>query len=80
VRSFDQIYEIAAKRKGGPKALEKLLGEHKPKSRGALAKVPDDRWLAGMTRCVEQAFNQWAEESGRDLTTISRTLAMSVGN
>jgi 3-methyladenine DNA glycosylase Tag len=27
---------------------------------------------------VQAAFNQWAEESGRDLTAISRTLAMSV--
>ncbi len=28
---------------------------------------------------VQQAFNQWAEESGRPLAHISRTLAMSVG-
>ena len=30
-------------------------------------------------KAIQAAFNQWAEESGRDLTTISRTLAMSVG-
>lgn len=29
-------------------------------------------------RAVQAAFNAWAEESGRDLTQISRTLAMSV--
>ena len=28
---------------------------------------------------VQVAFNAWAEESGRDLTSISRTLALSVG-
>ena len=26
---------------------------------------------------VQQAFNSWCEESGRDLTTVSRVLAMS---
>ena len=28
---------------------------------------------------VQEAFNKWAEQSGRDLTAISRTLAMSTG-
>jgi 3-methyladenine DNA glycosylase Tag len=28
---------------------------------------------------IQKAFNQWVAESGRDLTFISRTLAMSVG-
>jgi hypothetical protein len=27
---------------------------------------------------VQKAFNAWAAESGRDLTAISRVLAMSV--
>jgi 3-methyladenine DNA glycosylase Tag len=30
-------------------------------------------------RAVQDAFNAWAEESGRDLTSISRVLAMSAG-
>jgi 3-methyladenine DNA glycosylase Tag len=59
MRSFEQIYAIAAKRKGGPAALEKLIAEHKPKSRAALAKTGDDRWLAMMTRCVFQAGFSW---------------------
>ena len=29
---------------------------------------------------IQAAFNQWSEESGRDLTAISRTLAMSIGD
>ena len=59
MRRFDQIYAIAAKRHGGPKALEAAIAEHKPKSRASLAKIPDDRWLAGMTRCVFQAGFSW---------------------
>jgi 3-methyladenine DNA glycosylase Tag len=30
-------------------------------------------------KAVQEAFNAWSRESGRDLTAISRTLAMSVG-
>lgn len=29
-------------------------------------------------KAVQEAFNQWADESGEDLTVISRTLAMSI--
>jgi 3-methyladenine DNA glycosylase Tag len=29
---------------------------------------------------IQAAFNQWSEESGRDLTAISRVLAMSIDN
>jgi 3-methyladenine DNA glycosylase Tag len=29
---------------------------------------------------IQAAFNQWSKESGRDLTTISRVLAMSIDN
>ena len=28
---------------------------------------------------VQKAFNTWARESGRDLTSISRVLALSTG-
>jgi len=30
-------------------------------------------------KIVQAAFNNWSEQSGLDLTSISRTLAMSVG-
>ena len=30
-------------------------------------------------RSVQSAFNEWAAESGRNLTTISRVLAQSIG-
>jgi 3-methyladenine DNA glycosylase Tag len=60
MRTFKEIYAIAAKRKGGPAALEKLIGEHKPKSRTALAKIGDDRWLSQMTACVFRAGFSWS--------------------
>ena len=60
MRSFKEIYAIAAKRKGGPKVLEKLIGEHAPKARAALAKIPDDRWLSEMSACVFRAGFSWA--------------------
>jgi len=30
-------------------------------------------------QAVQEAFNAWAKESGRDLTAISRVLALSTG-
>jgi 3-methyladenine DNA glycosylase Tag len=54
---FDDIYAIAASRKGGEGALESLLA--KPKSTAAQAKIPDDRWLACMTKCIFQAGFNW---------------------
>ncbi len=56
-QSFDRIFAMAAKRKGGPEALEKLLPH--PKSAAALARIPDDRWLSAMTRSVFQAGFSW---------------------
>jgi len=57
MRSFDEIYEIAANRKGGPEALEALLAT--PKSATELAAIPDERWLAAMTRSIFQAGFNW---------------------
>lgn len=57
MRSFDEIFDIAAGRKGGADALEAMLGQ--PKSASELAAIPDDRWLAAMTRAVFQAGFNW---------------------
>ncbi|TQV75856.1 DNA-3-methyladenine glycosylase I [Denitrobaculum tricleocarpae] len=57
MRSYDEIFELAAGRKGGCGVLEDLLS--KPKSADVLAKLGDDRWLAGMTRSVFQAGFNW---------------------
>jgi len=59
LKSFQAIYERAAERKGGEAALEALVAEHRSKSPGELAAIPDDRWLAQMTKCVFQAGFAW---------------------
>ncbi len=57
--SFSKIHALAAERKGGDAALEKLLTDHKPLSTKQLAKISDDRYLATMTRCVFNAGFNW---------------------
>lgn len=54
---FNELYGLALARKGGERALAKLLT--KPKSAAALARIPDDRWLSGMTMRVFQAGFVW---------------------
>ncbi|MCU9847957.1 DNA-3-methyladenine glycosylase I [Defluviimonas sp. WL0024] len=57
MRDFDEIFAIAAARKGGPSALEARLAM--PAPREALAAVPDDRWLSAMAKCLFQAGFHW---------------------
>ena len=57
MKKFERLYELAASRKGGAEALEKLIP--KPKSAAALARVPDDRWLSGMAKAVFRAGFNW---------------------
>lgn len=57
MRRFDEIYDIAASRKGGAEALETLLGKPLPASE--LAQITDDRWLSAMAKCVFQAGFSW---------------------
>ncbi len=57
MKSFSRLYEHAAARKGGETALEESIG--KPKSKAALARIPDDRWLSGMAKSVFQAGFNW---------------------
>lgn len=57
MHSFDEIHAIAARRKGD---LEALLAQGSaPKTANALARIPGDRWLSCMTRCVFQAGFNW---------------------
>ncbi|MEM6664189.1 MAG: DNA-3-methyladenine glycosylase I [Pseudomonadota bacterium] len=54
---FEDLFDIAAGRKGGAAAFEAILPVMKsPKE---LAKIPDDRWLSTMARCVFQAGFNW---------------------
>jgi len=57
MRDFSDIFSIAAERKGGDAAVEAVLT--KPKSDSVLAKIPDDRWLSSMAKCIFQAGFSW---------------------
>ena len=57
MNSFDDIFAIAAERRGGASAVERLL--ERPKSIGDLNAIGDDRWLAGMTQAVFNAGFNW---------------------
>jgi len=57
MRSFDEILAIAADRKGGVDAV--IADIPAPLSADALAAIPDDRWLAQMTRGIMQAGISW---------------------
>jgi 3-methyladenine DNA glycosylase Tag len=57
LRSFNDIFALAAARKGGAQAFEATLPNPKPPAE--LAAIPDDRWLATMTRAVFQAGCSW---------------------
>lgn len=57
MHTFDEIFDIAAKRHGGKAALNKRLDP--PKTPAQLRKIKDDRWLATMTKCIFQAGFNW---------------------
>lgn len=57
MRTIDEILEISAERKGGAEAV--LNGIDPPKPASEIAAIPDDRWLAQMTRGVFQAGFNW---------------------
>ncbi len=50
MRSFADIFEISAERQGGRTALETKLD--KPRSAVELAAIPEDRWLAEMSKYI----------------------------
>ena len=57
MRSFDQIYAIAADRKGGAEAVEARLSPSlAPED---LAQIPDDRWLSQFAKCIFNAGFNW---------------------
>ncbi len=52
-----EISRIASGRKGGTAALELLLS--RPLSSRKIRKIPDDRWLSEMSKCIFQAGFNW---------------------
>ena len=63
MRDFDEIFGIAADRKGGAEALEAMLSTPLPPQE--LAAIPDDRWLSMMAKCVFQAGFSWKVIEGK---------------
>ena len=55
MRTFDELYAIAAERKGGADALEDLIPLPDPDATA----MSEDRWLAIMTKCIFQAGFNW---------------------
>jgi 3-methyladenine DNA glycosylase Tag len=49
---FAEIFALAAERKGGVPALERILAATAPRSSAEIASTPDDRILAEMTRRI----------------------------
>lgn len=57
LENFQALYKRACERKGGPQALEVLLGE--PVTPGELTQTGDDRFLAAFTQKVFQSGFVW---------------------
>lgn len=57
VEAFNTIYQRAAERKGGPAALEALLGQ--PLAPAELASLPDRAWLSALSKKVFQSGFVW---------------------
>ncbi len=57
MKAFESLYETAAARKGGGRALEALIPTPVPRAR--LAKISDDRWLSAIAKSVFQAGFNW---------------------
>lgn len=57
LKSFDDLFQMAAARKGGIEAFEAMLPEIlTPKK---LSKIPDDRWLSMFSRGIFQTGLNW---------------------
>lgn len=59
MKSFDDIWAIAAAKHGGGAALEDQLAEYRSKTPTEIAAIPDDRILASMARHAFQAGFSW---------------------
>ena len=57
MNSMQEITALAARRKGGNRALTGLLSY--PSTRQKIRGIPDNRWLSAMTKCVFQAGFNW---------------------
>lgn len=56
MQAFQDIYNRAIQRKGAEILSARLI---EPKAPSELRSIPDDRWLAEMTKCIFQAGFNW---------------------
>lgn len=56
MRHIDELFDISAKRKGVD-TLQTML--QPPATKAELSAIPEDRWLAQLTKCVFQAGFNW---------------------
>jgi 3-methyladenine DNA glycosylase Tag len=59
MRSYDEIFAIAAGRKGGEPALEASIAQHRSRPSAELAATSDDRWLSQMSKRAFSAGFNW---------------------
>ena len=57
MRTYQEIFDIAASRHGGADALENMLS--RGKTDAEMAAIPEDRWLAQFTKGIFQAGVNW---------------------
>lgn len=62
-RTAEELFDMAAERKGGAKAFEATF-QH-PKTSAQLARIKDDRWLSEMSKRVFQAGFNWKVVEGK---------------
>ena len=58
MRSFEEIFDISAGRHGGAEAVEAMLD--KPKPATELMVIPEDRWLAQMSKYIFATGLNWS--------------------
>lgn len=65
MRSLEEIYALAAERKGGGAALEAILAETPSRASAEIAAVPNDRLLSEMMRRIFHAGLSWKMLDGK---------------
>jgi 3-methyladenine DNA glycosylase Tag len=74
---FDELFAIAAGRKGGAEAFEASLPKLKPPK--SLAKIPDDRWLAQFSKGIFQTGLNWSVVENKWPGIVDALWAFDVG-
>lgn len=57
MRSFSELYDIAARRKGGPDGVES--GVHGPKPVDEILRIPESEWLAAFSGAIFSTGLNW---------------------